>query len=248
MNLDTPLVQYLGRPYIENQPLHEKITARMILTHTGGFPNWRPNGRDSDTPLVVHFEPGTDYLYSGEGFWFLQRVVEHLTDAPLDEWMDAELIQPLGMKNSSLVWNEFDDVAAGHNKTGDIESERNPFTQPNAAFSLYTTPADYALFIEEIFQQNRDASHSLGSEMLSQMLAPHYEAPHTKTYGKRTLRGLGWEILETANATYHGHAGANRDMFRCVCQFDVSAREGFVLMTNAGGGEGLRDEILSALY
>jgi hypothetical protein len=126
--------------------------------------------------------------------------------------------------------------------------ERNFFTQPNAAFSLYTTPADYALFIAEILKQDRTASHSLGKEMLAQMLAPHYEAPHTKSYGKRTLRGLGWEILQTANATYHGHTGANRDMFRCVCQFDIEAREGFVLMTNAGSGESLRDEILAALY
>jgi len=249
MDLDTPLVKYLEHSYIENEPLHEKITARMVLTHTSGFPNWRPGGRDSDEPLVVHFEPGTDFMYSGEGFWFLQRAVEHITNAPLDKWMDAELIHPLGMNNSSLIWKkEFHDVAAGHDKNGEVEMERNFFAQPNAAFSLYTTPADYALFIAEIVKQDRAASHSLGKEMLSQMLAPHYEAPHTKSYGKRTLRGLGWEILQTANATYHGHTGANRDMFRCVCQFDVSARAGFVLMTNAGGGEDLRSELLAALY
>jgi len=249
LDLDVPLVKYLGHPYIENEPLHEIITARMVLTHTSGLPNWRPGDRDGDEPLVVHFEPGSDYQYSGEGFWFLQRAVESITNTPLHKWLDAQLMQPLGMKNSSLVWkDEFDDVAVGHDINGQPEKERNPFTRPNAAFSLYTTPSDYALFIEEILKPDRAASHSLEKEMLMQMLASHYEAPHTKSYGKRTLRGLGWEILETANATYHGHAGANRDMFRCTCLFDVSARDGFVLMANAAGGEGLREELLSALY
>ena len=249
IDLDVPLVQYLGRPYIENEPLHQKITARMVLTHTSGLPNWRPEGRDSEVPPVLHFEPGSDFMYSGEGFWFLQRVVEHLTGAPLDQWLDAQLLCPLGMHRSSLIWrDDFDDYAAGHNKNGEIEVEHKPFTAPNAAFSLYITPSDYAIFIAEVLKADRSAAYSLSEAMLSQMLAAHFEAPHNVSYGKRTRRGLGWMILETENTTYHGHGGANRDMFRCVCQFDVKTRQGFVLMTNAGSGENLREEILSRLY
>ena len=36
------LIQYLGKPYIENDDRINLITARRVLTHTTGFPNWRP--------------------------------------------------------------------------------------------------------------------------------------------------------------------------------------------------------------
>lgn len=249
IQLDVPLVKYLGQNYIEDELLHRKITARMVLTHTSGLPNWRPGGRDSHEPLTVHFEPGTDYLYSGEGFWFLQRVLEHIVNMPLDRWIDAMLLKPLGMGNSSMVWrNSFLNFATGHDKNGNIETVRSLFTRPNAAFSLYTTPTDYAIFIEEILNQDRTAPHSLREETLTQMLSPQYEIPHQKHYTNRQWRSLGWEISETEDTVYHGHNGSNRESFRCFCIFDFKGRNGLVLMTNAGGGEHIKDELLQALH
>ena len=48
LELDTPLVKYLNRPYIENDDRVNLITARRVLTHTTGFPNWRPRGGSED--------------------------------------------------------------------------------------------------------------------------------------------------------------------------------------------------------
>ena len=42
--LDRPLIEYLDKPYLVDEPLHKQITARMALTHTTGFPNWRKGG------------------------------------------------------------------------------------------------------------------------------------------------------------------------------------------------------------
>lgn len=41
LNLDTPLYKYLPYPDIENDERYKLITARMVLTHKTGFPNWR---------------------------------------------------------------------------------------------------------------------------------------------------------------------------------------------------------------
>jgi CubicO group peptidase (beta-lactamase class C family) len=41
LNLDTPLYRYLPYPDIANDERYKLITARMILSHTSGFPNWR---------------------------------------------------------------------------------------------------------------------------------------------------------------------------------------------------------------
>lgn len=40
INLDTPLVKYTSRR-VTPDPRVELITARHVLTHTTGFPNWR---------------------------------------------------------------------------------------------------------------------------------------------------------------------------------------------------------------
>ncbi len=82
LDLDTPLVKYLPKPYVQNDERAGLITAWMVLTHTTGFPNWRNN-----QALKTHFNPGERFSYSGEGFVYLQKVVEHLTGQPLDAVM-----------------------------------------------------------------------------------------------------------------------------------------------------------------
>jgi CubicO group peptidase (beta-lactamase class C family) len=57
----------------------------MCLTHSTGFSNfWFI---EPDQKLHIHFEPGTHFSYSGEGFILLQFVVEHGRKAWA--WMSA---------------------------------------------------------------------------------------------------------------------------------------------------------------
>ena len=79
LDLDTPLSKYVPE-YVKNDYRINAITARLVLTHRTGFPNWRPDGQ----PLVIHFKPGDRFSYSGEGFVYLQRAIEKITGLPLD--------------------------------------------------------------------------------------------------------------------------------------------------------------------
>ncbi len=47
----------------------------MALTHSTGFSNFF--FIEPEQKLRIHFEPGTHFSYSGEGFILLQFVVEH---------------------------------------------------------------------------------------------------------------------------------------------------------------------------
>ena len=60
-------------------PRMRRVTARHVLTHTSGLPNWR----HEPGPLAPETEPGETYAYSGEGFFYLQRVVERVTGRPI---------------------------------------------------------------------------------------------------------------------------------------------------------------------
>jgi CubicO group peptidase (beta-lactamase class C family) len=83
IDLDRPLNQYLQEDALTGQ-WGDKVTARHVLTHSTGLPNWRSQDNQKLTPV---FEPGSRFQYSGEGFFHLQRVVEHITGSGFESIM-----------------------------------------------------------------------------------------------------------------------------------------------------------------
>ena len=94
-------------------PAHP-ITVREVLSHTSGLPfkskieeptlDGLPL-RDAvasyaKTPLI--FEPGTKYTYSNAGINTAARLIEVLTGKSYEDFMDARLFRPLGMKDTTF--------------------------------------------------------------------------------------------------------------------------------------------------
>jgi CubicO group peptidase (beta-lactamase class C family) len=75
LDLDTPLTTYTPDRILTDDPRLDRITARHVLSHTSGLQNWRSQA----DPLRIHFNPGEKWLYSGEGYSYLQSVVTRLT-------------------------------------------------------------------------------------------------------------------------------------------------------------------------
>ncbi len=111
IDLDRPLYDYLPIPDASS-PRMKRLTARHVLSHTTGLPNWR----QQPSPLEPTSDPGSGFTYSGEGYFYLQRVVERLSNQPFGRFMREQILDPLGMKHSSYVWQpEFDArMAAGY--------------------------------------------------------------------------------------------------------------------------------------
>jgi CubicO group peptidase (beta-lactamase class C family) len=136
-------------PDLAGDPRWEKITPRMCLTHSTGFNNfWF---LEPDQKLRVHFEPGTRFSYSGEGFILLQFVIEHgrkaqglgldvgdLTNANFDR---------LGMTRTSLTWRSgfAANFADGWNDQGRPQ-DHDQRKKVRAAGSMDTTISDIAKF------------------------------------------------------------------------------------------------------
>jgi CubicO group peptidase (beta-lactamase class C family) len=168
LTLDAPLATYLDKPLptygpdpvfpdkygpykdLANDSRWEKITPRMCMTHSTGFANfWFI---EPDQKLRIHFEPGTRYAYSGEGFILLQFVIEHgrkeqglglvvgdLTQANFDR---------LRMSRTSLVWRDDSaaNLAEGWNDQGQPQ-EHDQRSKVRAAGSMDTTISDLPKFI-----------------------------------------------------------------------------------------------------
>jgi CubicO group peptidase (beta-lactamase class C family) len=250
LDLDKPLASYLATPYLKDELRHEKITARMVLTHSSGFPNWRPKGK----PLELVHEPGTTFEYSGEGFQFLQHVIVELSGQDYEPFMQRTLLQPLGMKHTSHVWQEafVASAAGGHDGEGQVKSDRRLYTKPNAAYSLYCTPRDYAAFVLEMLNPDRSAAHSINEKSRQSMLAPSGLPTGRPVHSRRDSIstgqprfGLGWLIEPTASGDRICHSGSNGTGFRSFVEFDPVKRHGLIIMTNGTGGASLWRDLLA---
>ena len=159
-DLDKPLPSYGPDPVspdkygpykdLADDSRWEKITPRMALTHSTGFSNfWFI---EPDQKLHIHFEPGTHFSYSGEGFILLQFVVEHGRKAQglgLDVGdLTKAIFNRLGMHRTSLVWdigNPEPNVADGWNDQGQPQPH-DKRSKVRAAGSMNTTISDLSKF------------------------------------------------------------------------------------------------------
>ena len=246
LDLDAPLSKYLPEPYIANDERLNLITARRVLSHTTGFPNWRPGGQ----PLKIHFTPGEKFSYSGEGFVYLQKVVEHLTNQPLDQYIKTAVLDPLGMTNSSLVWQDRYEAmkASGHNSGGAPTGKRKP-TKANAAASLHTTASDYAKFMIAIMKAT-----GLKKETLREMLSPQIKVDEgcrncitgsTGRLSSTVAWGLGWGLQQTEDGLSFWHWGDNNGDVHCYVVGFPDQKMGVVVFTNSGNGHSIIPAIIS---
>lgn len=103
LDLDAPAERYV--PEFRG-PDKDKVTIRLLLTHSAGMHWWRPLFREATdrasaialvdtTPLDT--TPGTHFVYSDLGAILLMQAVEHITGERLDQYLEQRLFQPLGM-------------------------------------------------------------------------------------------------------------------------------------------------------
>ncbi|HEY0929472.1 MAG TPA: serine hydrolase domain-containing protein [Gemmatimonas sp.] len=98
LDLDAPVHTYLALP--DDDAASRAITARHLLSHSGGWRNWR---FDATQRLTADFTPGSRWSYSGEGFFFLQRIAEQITGTAFAALARQRVFEPLGMTRSSLA-------------------------------------------------------------------------------------------------------------------------------------------------
>src|SRR5882724_3686345 len=248
LNLDTPLNKYLGNNYdVVDDPRINLITARRVLSHTSGFPNWRDN--DHTKTLLIHFTPGEKWSYSGEGMVYLSRVVEKITGLSLEDFMQKMVLQPLGMGSSSYIWQDrYDSLKAyRHDAIGDTSGRWQPpggHAQAvkeggNAAASLSTNATDYAKFIIAVLNGT-----GLKKATWDQMLTPQIRV--TEKYPPLAW-GLGIGLETMPGETYFWHWGDNGDG-KAYVTAAVSRKDAVVYFANSANGLSITREILADAF
>jgi CubicO group peptidase (beta-lactamase class C family) len=260
LSLDKPVYQYLPQPlpeYSDYKDLagderYKKITARMLLAHTSGFPNWR--WANNDKKLNINFEPGLRFAYSGEGIELLQLVVETVTNRSLTGLMRDRIFAPFGMARTSMIWEprfESDFANAYDEQERSLGPQRRK--HPSAAGSMQTTLADYSRFLQAVMhgdglrKETRDLILAPQIQILSKHEFPSLSSETTdENKSIRLSYGLGWGLYWTPYGEAFFKEGHDDGLRHYAVCFDKPGI-GFLIMTNSENGEGIYKELLETL-
>ena len=230
LNLDKPLYEYLPYPDIEYDERYKQITARMVLSHTSGFPNWRTER------LEIAFNPGTRYQYSGEGYRYLATVIARINTIQieeLDSLFQEEIAKPIGASKLYFKWNDeiAGNKATGHvngNPTDNFEVRKN--LHFGSAGGLHSEAESYAHFLIEIMQKNvlSEKSHT---ELLKEQVTLPEDNINAVVMGASGW-SLGLGMIPTATELCYWHSGNNED-FQSWFHMFPEKKYGIVIFTNS---------------
>lgn len=222
--LDTPLYRYLEYDPIKYDERYKLITARMVMCHRTGFPNWRRF--NDDNKLDIKFTPGTSYGYSGEGFEYLQKVMEKILEKDLGQIVGEWVFKPLGMDHSSMVFAGAGNFATGHSSTGKPR-RKSRTSELSGAGTLHTTAEDYSKFLLELVDPKY-----LADSLAGMMAVPHSALP---TADSTVTFGLGTALFEYEGNAHLWHWGDN-EVFKAFYMVSTGTGQGVVYFTNSENG------------
>ena len=250
LDLDKPLLSYGPYPRLSGEPRAARITARAVLTHTTGLPNWAENPLASTWPtsaLHLKYAPDSCWNYSGEAYVFLQKTLEHLTGKSFEVLAAEEVFRPLGMQNSSFVWQDrfAARAATGHDAQGQPTAVAK-FAAPYGAYSLLTTATDYGRFLQAIM-----AGRGLKPATARLLTTPANAADRCGRPASAADPAIAWACGVGLAATSQGpalwHWGDNGD-FRGFFMVLPGRQESLVFLTNSANGAKLTDEVLRLFF
>lgn len=244
LSLDEPMAEHWVDPDLADDPRHELLTPRMVLTHTTGFPNWR--FLLDDRKLKFLHDPGSSYGYSGEGFEYLARYVEQKLGRDFGAVVNDVVIAPIGMSHAAYSIDEstFGDLVQPLNERGEFVGHycrpngwcRKPGTY-SAADDMVVSVESYAKFMlavmnadgysEQLAAERNHVHTEKGSQAnVDCSQVPVDQCPQVQGFG------LGWEVLDYGDSKLLSHGGSDWAEL-ALAYFHTGSRDGLVIFFNA---------------
>jgi CubicO group peptidase (beta-lactamase class C family) len=239
LDLDKPLFEYLPYPDIAYDDRYKKITARIVLSHRSGFPNWREN--EADKRLKIRFEPGTEYEYSGEGYQYLAMVLKKIEGTDwngVEKAFQEKVAKPIGLEHTVFIQTPFtkEHKAEPYDRNGKwIDWKNGDWYKKSenilvAAASIHSEPIDFAKWMITVMK-----GEILSDESYNELFKHHSQVSNS---GHEVFYSLGFFTLGKPLNNLYLHPGDN-DGFTCYYALDIEKDWGYVLFTNSQNGGGL---------
>ena len=252
LELDKPLFEYYPHPDLTYDERHKLITARMVLSHRSGLPNWRGNdGKDS---LKLKFTPGTSYEYSGEAYQYLATVLKHIDGVDwkgLEASFQKKIARPLGMKHTVFMQDAYtrENKARPYDENGMfIDPQKDSYwisranSEFGAPYSIHSNALDFSKWMICVMKEEL-----LQRQSYSELFKNHSQLPSDSTEELYYTLGFVNIKFPKAQTAIYAHGGNNMG-FTCLYLLDIEKDWGYIVFTNSEKGEQLGGEILDYLF
>lgn len=257
LDLDADVNNYLKQWTIEDDLLsnNKPLTLRHLLTHTGGltvhgFPGYPTgskipstaavlNGEGNTDKVEIDQEPGSNWRYSGGGYTVMQKMVEDVTGLPFSEYIDNQILSPIGMTSSTYQHVLPDTLklraSAAYDYEGNMFAEVYNDYPEKAAAGLWTTPTDLAIYMMHLQAIMAGEKGVLEKSTVEAMFTKHQED-----------WGLGPSMSEVSTQLVFEHGGKNLGFTNYFKAF-VNKGEGMIVMSNGDNGGQINGEVMTAI-
>ncbi|MEP7137698.1 MAG: serine hydrolase [Chloroflexota bacterium] len=211
LNLHLPIANYNA-----NLPYADQITIHQLLTHTAGFDRyWNDAYRAArsdlrtiadylklfaDTPL--EFPPGTRHHYGNSGYVILGALIEQVTGMSYYEFMQQEIFQFVGMKDTGFYEMDLPiaNFAVGYTRENWFSPEDGKLRSNQFIYGVKGSPSEHCFStVQDIFLfcqalQNRQLLDSYHTELCF--------TSHAQGEQAGVSYGYGFHIIDDGK---HGH-------------------------------------------
>jgi CubicO group peptidase (beta-lactamase class C family) len=240
VELGAPVSRYLD---VFKDRASGAITIRQLLSHTSGFSTRQGNdtqiGRSQSGDDLQRqvariaewspaYAPDARWQYSNANYQILGAVIEHVSGRDFASYIEAQILEPIGMDQSFVSDGQSHDaMAVGHqpwfgSKRPLRDNSTNRVNAP--AGGVVATASDMALYLAVMLNGQDDV---ISAESKAIMLRPASAA--SPSYG------LGW-FIDTQNGTVY-HSGLTPGV-ETLAVLLPSERRGVVILVNANSGLG----------
>ncbi|MES1217462.1 MAG: serine hydrolase domain-containing protein [Bacteroidota bacterium] len=222
---------------------NKKISLANLLSHSAGlsvhgFGGYTPgdsiptivqilNGeRPANSPAIRSlFEPSKKYQYSGGGTTIAQLILTDITGMRYEEYLKREVLDPIGMTNSSYQQPPAADVknlATAYYADGREAKGKYHVYPEQAAAGLWTTPTDLSKYIIETqLEYEGKSAKVLSQQMMQKRLTAYVDSSV----------GLGIFLVNKKGEMYFNHNGGNEG-FLSTYYGSFKGGNGVVVMIN----------------
>ncbi len=210
------------KAWFPDQPNADKITVRMLLSHTSGINNYldspevREKASEEWAPMDLVAEAnklgsvgepgGSDGFYSNTNFILLGLIIEKATGNSWSEEVKSRIIESLGLRNTAYVDEEsaLVAVAGGYVKTADGYQNLLGAYHSSIGWSagaIISTVSDLISYASALFKGDLFESRETLEEMLQPLASQDFGGGLVADFG------LGLIRIQTQGMTIWGHPG-----------------------------------------
>jgi len=259
LDLDDPAERYIDIPY------GPAVTVRGLLSHTAGLPNPIPLRWVHLPPQHGSFDeraalravvtrntslaatPGTRFAYTNLGYWLLGAIVEVCTQQRFTDYVDRELLAPLGIGSHELGYSLVPaNTASGYLEKWSWLNLLKRFVIDSAYFDRYEgswlkirshyvdgpafggligTTAAFGVWLADLNGESRTLPSAARAWL--------FEQQHL-TSGEPVPMTLGWHIGELDGSRYYFKEGGGGG-FHSMMRLHPERGFGSIIIGNATG-------------